>query len=104
MGVKVAKAGVLINTVAQRTPCVTTPMKAVYEEASVLESLRLSIETVCVQVACIVIHNHSWRLFEPCAEDLEGVSWRFATSQDIESVTDPMRAVDGEDFFNRTCI
>ena len=51
----------------------TTPMETIYEKTSVLEVVRLSIELVAVQMACIVIDNYHRRLFKPCAKDIEGV-------------------------------
>jgi len=65
---------------------VTTPIETIYEEMSVLEVLRLSVETVAVQMACIVIDNHHWRLFKPCAKDIEGVSWRLTTFENLKKI------------------
>ena len=71
-------------------------METIYQEMSVLESLRLPVEAVCVQVARIAIYYYSWRLFKLCAKDFKGVSWRLATPQDIKPITYPVRAIDGD--------
>ena len=76
----------------------TTPVEMIYEKkTSVLEALKLFVQTVAVQMACIVIDIHCWRLFKPCAKDIKGVSWSLTTSENFKPITYPMRAVDYED-------